>query len=102
MALVTAKPVPAPPAVTQAPGPLIGAAALYMGPPLATEAVEPFGLQRGVGQVVRRGGQVLEENATLLARGLEKELRGRRRQRLGAEGDGRPGDAGLALQDAPH
>lgn len=102
MALVPAKPVPAPPAVTQAPGPVIGAAAVYVGPPLAPEAMEPLGLQCGVGQVMCGGRQVLKQNATLLARGLEEDLRGGRGQRLGAEGDGRPGDAGLALQETPH
>lgn len=73
-----------------------------MGPPLAPEAVKPLRLQGGVGQVGCGGGQVLEQDAALLARGLEEDLWGRRGQRLGAEGDGRPGDAGLALQEAPH
>lgn len=102
MAPVSSESIPTPPAMTQAPWPLIGAAAVQVGPPLSPKTVEPLGFQSGIGQVVSGGGQVLEQDATLLAGGLEEDLRGGRGQRLSAEGDGRPGDAGLTLQETPH
>lgn len=100
--LVPSRSILASPTLTQSPGPRVGTTAVQVAPPLAPEPVEPLGVLRGVGQLVRGGGQVLEQDATVVARGLEEDPRRGHGHRVRTEGDGCPGDTGLAFHETPH